>query len=164
MELHHLDDERVSSSAIRNALEAGELERANHLLGRPYRVAGTVEHGKQLGRTIGFPTANIHLPPDKFLPRWGVYAGQVWLGDRDEPVAGVLNIGCRPTVDGTRPTVEVHLIGWSGDLYGRCLSIELLHFLRPEEKFDSLDALKAQIQRDRDRAVTLLSPSDPAQN
>ena len=160
VELHHLGEDRVSSSTIRTALEVGDLDRANRLLGRPYRVAGTVEHGQHLGRTIGFPTANIHLPPDKFLPRWGVYAGRVWLGDGETPTAGVLNIGCRPTVNGTRPTVEVHLMDWSGDLYGRCLSIELLHFLRSEEKFDSLDALKAQIQRDRDRALALLTMSN----
>lgn len=161
VELHHLGDDRVSSSTIRTALEGGDLERANRLLGRPYRVAGTVEHGQHLGRTLGFPTANIHLPPDKFLPRWGVYAGRVWLGDHETPIAGVLNIGCRPTVNGTRPTVEVHLIDWTGDLYGRCLSIELLHFLRPEEKFDSLTALKVQIQRDRDQAIALLAMPNP---
>jgi riboflavin kinase / FMN adenylyltransferase len=159
VELHHIGDDRVSSSTVRTALEVGDLDRANRLLGRPYRVAGTVEQGQQLGRTIGFPTANIHLPPDKFLPRWGVYAGRVWLTDGETPIAGVLNIGCRPTVNGTRPTVEVHLMDWDGNLYGRCLSIELLHFLRPEEKFASLDALKAQIQRDRDRAVALLAAS-----
>jgi len=154
--LHHVQGDRVSSSAVRAALEAGELERANALLGRAYRVAGTVEQGQQLGRTIGFPTANIHLPPDKFLPKWGVYAGRVWLRDRETWMPGVLNIGCRPTVDGKRPTVEVHLINWQGNLYGHCLSIELVHFLRPEAKFASLDALKQQIHLDRDRAMQLL--------
>ncbi len=164
VDLHHIDADRVSSSAVRAALEAGELERANRLLGRPYRIAGTVERGRELGRTIGFPTANIHVPPDKFLPRWGVYAGRVWLGENEPPVVGAINIGARPTVNGQYPTVEAHLIDWSGDLYDRCLSVELLHFLRPEQKFGSLDELKAQIGRDRDRAIELLATAEPPQS
>jgi len=159
VDLHHIDADRVSSSAVRAALEAGDLKRATRLLGRPYRIAGSVERGRELGRTIGFPTANIHVPPDKFLPRWGVYAGRVWLGENEPPVASAINIGHRPTVNGQRPTVEAHLIDWRGDLYGRCLSVELLHFLRPEQKFDSLADLKAQIGRDRDRAIALLADS-----
>lgn len=155
-------DERISSSSIRQALEQGDLYRAKILLGRPYTLTGLVIAGQQLGRTIGFPTANIQLPPEKFLPRQGVYAVQV-SGEEDEqiisllPLAsrlspltckGVMNIGSRPTVNGTHPSVEVHLLDWSGDLYGKTLTVQLEKFLRTEQKFASLEALKAQIQAD----------------
>lgn len=150
--------ERISSSAIRAALSQGELERANELLGRAYTLVGQVMAGKQLGRTIGFPTANLQLPEDKFLPRSGVYA--VWvksaLFDRQ---LGVMNLGYRPTVDGQQLTAEVHLLDWSGDLYGQALSVSLEHFLRPEQKFAGLDQLKAQIQCDCEQARSLLTVS-----
>jgi riboflavin kinase / FMN adenylyltransferase len=154
--LYILDGERVSSSQIRQALTQGDLDTAHCLLGRPYSLTGTVVQGQQLGRTLGFPTANLQLPPEKFLPRWGVYS--VWvdgLSFRSQP--GVMNIGCRPTVRGDRPTVEVYLLDWSGDLYGQTLTVRLAHFLRPEAKFDSLDALKAQIQQDCETAKLILS-------
>lgn len=177
-------DERISSSSIRQALEQGDLHRAKILLGRPYTLTGRIVEGQQLGRTIGFPTANIQLPPEKFLPRQGVYAVQVFgedeskeldvvfnheelfarqqnqkvsetpthspLLDRLLPLTckGVMNIGSRPTVNGTHPSVEVHLLDWSGDLYGKTLTVQLEKFLRTEQKFASLEALKAQIQAD----------------
>jgi riboflavin kinase / FMN adenylyltransferase len=147
--LYRLADERVSSSSIRHALEQGDIEQANRLLGQDYSLTGMVVRGQQLGRTLGFPTANLQVLPDKFLPRWGVYGVRV-----DSPHAtgllGVLNIGCRPTIGGEQPSVEVHLLDWSGDLYGQTLTLHLEAFLRPEQKFESLDALKAQIQRDCD--------------
>ncbi len=147
--LYRLDGDRVSSSLIRHALEQGEIEQANRLLGQAYTLTGTIVQGQQLGRTLGFPTANLQVLPDKFLPRWGVYGVRV-----DSPHAtgwrGVLNIGCRPTVGGERPSIEVHLLDWEGDLYGQTLTLHLETFLRPEQKFGSLDALKAQIQRDCD--------------
>ncbi len=157
---------RISSSSIRQALEQGELQRAKTLLGRPYTLTGSVVKGQQLGRTIGFPTANIQLPPEKFLPRQGVYAVRVLIEDdvesgmlrhEDSEVGesnshlvgvGVMNIGYRPTVNGTHPSVEVHLLDWSGDLYGHTLTVQLEKFLRPEQKFASLEALKEQIQVD----------------
>lgn len=154
--LYILEGERVSSSHIRQALTRGDLETAHRLLGRAYTLTGTVVLGQQLGRTLGFPTANLQLPSEKFLPRWGVYS--VWvdgLSFHSQP--GVMNIGCRPTVDGDRPTVEVYLLDWSGDLYGQTLTVRLAHFLRPEAKFDSLDALKAQIQQDCQTAKSKLS-------
>lgn len=150
--LHTCDGERISSSAIRQALEQGHLQRANQLLGRPYTLIGQVVQGQQLGRTIGFPTANLQLPPEKFLPKQGVYG--VWVQPFTDghtvppPLPGVMNIGYRPTVDGTRQTVEVHLLDWSGDLYGKTLFVSLESFLRPEQKFASIEALKAQIQAD----------------
>ncbi len=139
--------ERISSSRIREALTAGEVSEANRLLGRPYTLTGTVVAGQQLGRTLGFPTANLAVPPEKLLPRFGVYSVRVSGQDLPETL-GVANLGCRPTVAGRAPTVEVHLLDWSGDLYGRVLTAHLRQFLRPEQKFSSLAALKAQIAAD----------------
>jgi riboflavin kinase / FMN adenylyltransferase len=155
--LHTDDGDRISSSAIRQALSQGDPVRSRQLLGRPYSLMGEVVQGKQLGRTIGFPTANLKLPPDKFLPRKGVYRIVAW-GD-DMRWDGVMNLGDRPTVDGTTLTAEVHLFDWTGDLYGKQLTIELISFLRSEQKFSSLDALKAQIQMDCQMARSAL-PSD----
>ncbi|MBE9101498.1 bifunctional riboflavin kinase/FAD synthetase [Vacuolonema iberomarrocanum] len=141
------NDERISSSAIRHALLEGDIPRANCLLGRPYALCGKVMQGEQLGRTIGFPTANLALPPEKFLPRQGVYATWVY-GVGDRPLPGVMNLGIRPTVDGQQQRAEVHLLDWSGDLYDKPLTLHLVAFLRPEQKFASLDELKSQIQQD----------------
>lgn len=150
--LHTDNGERISSSAIRQALQSGDLLQANRLLSRPYALIGKVVQGQQLGRTIGFPTANLQVPPEKFLPRQGVYAVRVQRqGQNSSPAAawtGVMNLGNRPTVDGTVQTIEVHLLDWSGDLYGEELVVHLADFLRPEQKFASLDDLKAQIAAD----------------
>ena len=157
--------DRISSSLIRQALQQGEIERANHLLGRPYVLQGSVVKGQQLGRTLGFPTANLQLPAEKFLPRFGVYAVWVTLPTvpttmtSPSPVMGVMNIGCRPTVEGEQVTVEVHLLHWSGDLYGQLVSVELIDFLRPEHQFPSVEQLKTQIQADCVRAVEVLQRS-----
>ncbi|MBD2293976.1 bifunctional riboflavin kinase/FAD synthetase [Anabaena sphaerica FACHB-251] len=147
------DDSRISTSLIRQTLEAGDIPRANRLLGRPYNLTGVVIPGQKLGRTIGFPTANLQLAKDKFLPRQGVYAVRVFIhnGTPDtSPIQnlGVMNIGNRPTVNGTYAAVEVHLLDWSGDLYGKQLIVQLVKFLRPEQKFPELEALKTQIQLD----------------
>ncbi|MBF2067457.1 MAG: bifunctional riboflavin kinase/FAD synthetase [Calothrix sp. C42_A2020_038] len=144
---------RISTSLIRSVLEEGDVERASQLIGRPYTLYGNVTKGQQLGRKIGFPTANLELPKDKFLPRLGVYAVRVFdVTDVHEQLQfiafGVMNIGNRPTVNGTNITTEIHLIDWSGDLYNRKLAVELEKFLRPETKFASLEALKNQIQLD----------------
>ncbi|VEP16623.1 Riboflavin biosynthesis protein RibF [Hyella patelloides LEGE 07179] len=146
---------RVSSSLIRQALLSGELKQANLMLGRSYTLIGEVVKGKQIGRTIGFPTANLQVPPDKFLPRYGVYAVKV--NYDNTTVLGVMNIGCRPTVKGELPTVEVHLLDWSGDLYNKTITVSLEAFLRPEQKFNSLDDLKQQIQQDCQEAKALLN-------
>ncbi len=156
------EGQRVSSSAIRQALEKGDVRQANRLLGRAYTLVGEVVQGQQMGRTLGFPTANLHLPPEKFLPRQGVYS--VWVSGVDSspdtaPLPGVMNIGNRPTVNGMAQTIEVHLLGWTGDLYGKVLTVSLDTFLRPEQKFESLDALKAQIQADCVQARSLLNAS-----
>ncbi len=143
--------ERISSSRIRQALEVGDLDLANRLLGYAYTLSGTVIFGQKLGRTLGFPTANLQISAKKFLPRQGVYAVQVQVPSWTSAqlyLTGVMNVGYRPTVDGHQLTTEVHLFDWSEDLYGHTLHVALVQFLRPEQKFDSLDSLKAQIQRD----------------
>ncbi len=167
--LRTLKGDRISSSAIRQALQQGDVELANRLLGRPYALVGDVEYGQQVGRTLGFPTANLRLPAEKFLPRFGVYAvsviGAGLGGDRNIP--GVMNIGYRPTVAGTQRTVEVHLLDWTGNLYGQTLTVNLKQFLRPEQKFASLTELKAQIQQDADNArshLSVLRPTSTSMN
>jgi len=143
----------ISTSLIRQSLESGDIKSANLCLGRPYTLIGAVIQGQKLGRTIGFPTANLQIPSDKFLPRQGVYAVRVNIlsetPDTNTPlILGVMNIGNRPTVNGVDSSVEVHLFDWSGDLYGQTLAVQLMDFLRPEQKFPSLEALKTQIQQD----------------
>ncbi len=142
---------RISSSNIRTALAQGEIDLANALLGRPYNLVGRVVQGKQLGRTIGFPTANLELPTQKCLPRDGVYVIQAIVNHKK--ICGVMNIGLRPTVNGDTRSVEVHLLNWQGDLYDQELSVNLIKFIRPEQKFDSLNTLKAQIQADGQTAL-----------
>ena len=153
--------ERISSSSIREALLAGDLSTANQLLGRNYSLTGKVVVGQKLARTLSFPTANLELPPEKFLPKHGVYGVRVAIAAKSPaqntilehpptPLIGIMNIGTRPTVDGTRITIEVHILNWSGDLYGQTLTASLEKFLRPERKFASLEDLKAQIQADVD--------------
>jgi riboflavin kinase / FMN adenylyltransferase len=163
---HLLDDSPtleapISTSLIRQYLESGDIKSANLSLGRPYTLIGVVIQGQQLGRTIGFPTANLQIPRDKFLPRQGVYAVQVNIlsetPDTATQLLGVMNIGNRPTVNGADSSVEVHLFDWSGDLYGKTLAVQLIDFLRPEQKFPSLEALKSQIQQDCTIAQKVLS-------
>lgn len=138
---------RVSSSAVREALAAGDIERAERLLGRPFVIAGRVMDGKKIGRTIGFPTANIQVRR-KRLPLSGVFAVTV-SGIDPKPLPGAANIGVRPTVaEGLKPVLEVHLLDFDRDIYGRHVDVNFLHKLRSEAKFESLDALKAQIARD----------------
>jgi riboflavin kinase / FMN adenylyltransferase len=143
-----LEGGEVSSSEIRLALTTGDVLRAKRLLGRPYSLSGTVVKGQQLGRTLGFPTANLSVPNQKFIPRQGVYRVAVQGSTLKQEQLGVMNIGMRPTLDGICQTLEVHLLDWSGDLYGHTVTVDLEQFLRPEQKFESLDALKDQIQRD----------------
>lgn len=175
--LENCQGERISSSAIREALVQGDISKANRLLGRSYSLTGKVTIGQQLGRTIGFPTANLQLPSAKFLPAYGVYGVRVFFEPQpleteieailatsqqifasppsvtipaavDLGIKGVMNIGTRPTVEGKTISIEVHLLDWSGDLYGKNLTVNLENFLRSEQKFPSLDALKAQIALD----------------
>ncbi|MFB9135871.1 bifunctional riboflavin kinase/FAD synthetase [Vibrio sp. AK197] len=144
------DELRVSSTAIRDALANDKLEEAEIMLGRHYSISGRVSHGRKLGRTIGFPTANIPLKR-RVSPVSGVYVVQA-KGITEQPIGGVANIGNRPTVNGVRQQLEVHLFDVQADLYGKQLEIELLHKLRNEEKFASFEALKQQIELDADAA------------
>lgn len=148
---------RISSSNIRTALAKGEVDLAKAMLGRPYNLVGKVIQGKQLGRTIGFPTANLDLPAQKCLPRDGVYAVLVNISSNPKPILGVMNIGLRPTVNGDRRSVEVNLFDWQGDLYDQELNVDLVKYIRPEQKFASLDALKEQIQADCQTAFNHLA-------
>ena len=138
---------RISSTRVRDAIAAGEMELVERLLGRPYAVRGPVLHGAERGRTIGFPTLNIGVSADRALPPKGVYVTRAIIGDR--PFHAVTNIGTRPTFDGgDERKVETHLLDFEGDLYGQVVSIELLSRLRPEMKFSGPDALVEQIRAD----------------
>lgn len=145
-----LEQLRVSSTAIREALASDELNSAAEMLGRDYSISGRVSHGRKLGRTIGFPTANIPLKRC-VSPVSGVYVAEA-LGLGGKPIGGVANIGNRPTVNGVRQQLEVHLFDFQANLYGKQLEIVLLHKLRDEHKFDSFEALKQQIELDAEAA------------
>ncbi len=146
---------RLSSSRIRCALEAGDLEEATRLLGRSYRFGGRVVRGRGLGRELGWPTANLQVDGRKFLPQQGVYAAWVWL--QEERLPAVMNLGPQPTVDPTAPSaVEVHVLGQRLELEGAELLVEPVALLRQQQRFESLDALVAQIARDAARAEELL--------
>ncbi|MFT4175287.1 MAG: bifunctional riboflavin kinase/FAD synthetase [Luteolibacter sp.] len=141
-----LDGDRISSTRIRQAIRDGNLEDARRMLGRPYSLSGTVIHGKQLGRTIGFPTANLdvgeaQLPPD------GVWIVTARLGD-GRRCQGVANLGSRPTVSGSGRLLEVHLFDFHEDLYDKEVEVEFRHHLRPEMKFPSFEDLKRRIEED----------------
>jgi riboflavin kinase/FMN adenylyltransferase len=140
------DGGRVSATAVREAIAEGDMETAARLLGRTYSLRGPVVRGAERGRTIGFPTANIAITPDRALPAFGVYVTRAHAGGR--MYMGATNIGIKPTFDEERPSVETYLLDFEGDLYGRELRIELLHRLRGEQKFNGIDALTAAIGAD----------------
>ncbi|TVQ42600.1 MAG: bifunctional riboflavin kinase/FAD synthetase [Gloeocapsa sp. DLM2.Bin57] len=147
--LQNLKATRISSSQIRQALTTGKIETANAMLGREYQIRGKVIKGQQLGQKLGFPTANLEIPSIKFLPKYGVYLVRVSLLEQPERIYwGLTNVGYRPTVNGQQLTVETHILDFSGDLYNQDISLNLVKFLRPERKFDSLEALINQISTD----------------
>ncbi|GAB4244182.1 MAG: bifunctional riboflavin kinase/FAD synthetase [Ekhidna sp.] len=150
-----IDDIGVSSTKIRNALSEGKVEYANALLGRNYQLRGTVVHGNKTGRSIGFPTANIQLNESyKLLPADGAYAAYVTV--ERQQVKAMLNIGFKPTVDGTGRTIEAHLFNFAADIYGKTVEVSFVKSLRKEMKFDSLDQLKGQLALDREEALKIL--------
>lgn len=159
IEAVHAQGERVSSTRIREALRAGEFARAAMLLGRPYAIGGRVVRGRQLGRTLGFPTANLRFPKTPALS--GIYA--TWVhgaGGGPGPCGAwpsVSSFGTRPTVDGIEPLLEAHLFDFDGDLYGRHLEVEFVAKLRDEARFPDLATLTAQMHRDADQARTILA-------
>ena len=142
-----IDSVAVSSTKIRRALENGELKTANNYLGYNYTLQGVVTTGEKLGSKIGYPTANLHLKEDyKLIPKNGVYIVKSVL--EGKLVYGMMNIGVRPTVEGAYQTIETHFFDFSGDLYNKELTIEMLYFLREEQKFDSVEKLVEQLQKD----------------
>ncbi|PSL07916.1 bifunctional riboflavin kinase/FAD synthetase [Cecembia rubra] len=150
-----VDNVGISSTKIRKALEEGNVHIANEYLGREYELNGIIIKGQQLGRSIGFPTANIHIPHDyKLIPCDGAYA--VTANIEGEEFKGMLNIGIRPTVNGNSQTIEVHLFDFEGDLYDKRICVRLRAYLRPEMKFPGLEALKQQLKKDKAEALQLL--------
>lgn len=145
----------VSSSRIRDALKAGECETATRLMTRPFAIRGVVQHGDKRGRAIGYPTANVGLGP-YLRPRYGIYAVTGRILDSGEMLQGAASLGIRPTFDPPRELLEPYFFDFSGDLYGREIEVALHHFLRPEAKFDSIEALTAQMAEDCARARELL--------
>ncbi|MCC7452314.1 MAG: bifunctional riboflavin kinase/FAD synthetase [Anaerolineae bacterium] len=146
---------RISSSAIREALLAGDVEKAAHWLGRPYSIEGPVIHGDHRGRTIGFPTANIQVWDEQVLPANGVYAG--WATLNGERFMTVMNVGERPTFAGKDIRVEAHLLDFDRDIYGQRLTVDFVARLRGEQKFSGLDALIQQIRADAERGRSILT-------
>jgi riboflavin kinase/FMN adenylyltransferase len=162
-----VDEKVVSSTLIRSAVEAGDLESAARLLGRPFTILGTVSEGRQLGRQLGFPTANLRAHNEQFPPN-GVYAARAWFRNRE--YGGVVNIGVRPTIEnesGER-LLELHLFDFDEEIYGQDIEVAFLEYLRPEQKFPDLQSLQSQIQRDAEaarrvcRTTTPTSPSAPS--
>ncbi len=148
IEAQTVQNNKISSTSIRNALLHGEILKANHLLGYNYTFNGTVVLGKQLGRTIGFKTANLHLQDtQKLIPGNGVYVVDVhW---NNQQLQGMMNIGTRPTVNGINRTIEVHILNFDEEIYDQNITVSILQRLRNEQKFDGLDALKAQLVTDK---------------
>ena len=145
----------ISSTKIRQSLLEGGIKSANDLLGRHYSFSGIVVKGRQLGRTIGFPTANVQVSESyKLIPANGVYAVRTLV--RDQWLNGIMNIGNRPTVDGVGRTQEVHILGFSDDIYGENITVELIDYIRPEQKFNGTEELKNQILKDKERAIQIL--------
>ena len=144
-ETFEIEGERVSSTRIRNSLTAGNFSDAKELLGRPYTFSGKVVYGQQLGTQLGVPTANLWLPKNK-LPIAGVYIVNVEIDGKK--YGGIANMGTRPTVGGQNPVLEVHILEFSGNLYGKKITVEFLKKVRDEKKFDGLEALKEQIFKD----------------
>lgn len=147
----------VSSSGIRKAVCSGEMESAREMLGRPYSITGKVVSGNSLGHTIGFPTANLEIPQEVAVPLPGVYAAIVKTLDDGIKHPAMVNVGVRPTVRrGDDMVIESHLIDWEGNLYGKDITVRFLKRLRDEKKFDSIEALRKQLNQDREEVRDLL--------
>lgn len=141
------DGRDISSTYIREYIKEGNIEKANELLDYSFFVQGIVEHGNEIGRTIGFPTVNLVPEADKLLPPFGVYITRILIGG--EEYCGITNVGCKPTIEGDNPIgVETHVLDFSDDVYDMAVEVEFLHRIRAEVKFASIDELKAQLQQD----------------
>lgn len=155
---HFINQAIVSSSEIRRFLKEGNIEQANYYLGYPYTISGIVMQGDQRGRTIGYPTANIAVADtDKLIPTNGVYAVTTLLLDENIVVKGMMNIGIRPTIGDDKKTIEVHLFDFNQTIYGKSMDIALVAYIRPEIKFNGLEALKAQLATDKIQIQQLLN-------
>ncbi len=151
-----IQDVSVSSTKIRKALTEGKMDLANEYLGYDYFLSGKIVKGKQLGRTIGFPTANIEIEEDyKLIPKTGVYAVKALIDQKE--IFGMMNIGFNPTVNGQKQTIEVNLFDFDADIYDKEIEVSLLHFLREEQKFGSIDLLKEQLNQDRINALAFIN-------
>lgn len=154
--VQEINEISVSSTKIRTALSEGNMILANKYLGYDYFLTGTVFKGKQLGRTIGFPTANLQIEEDyKLIPKNGVYIVKSTINK--EIVFGIMNIGFNPTVAGENLSIEIHYFNFNSDLYDQEITVSILHYIRPEQKFDSVDLLKAQLKKDKDFALAYLN-------
>ena len=144
----------VSSSAIRKAVASGDMPKAREMLGRPYSITATVVTGNSLGHTIGFPTAHIDIPNGVAMPKPGVYSAVVKILETGEKFPAMVNIGRRPTVKrGDGMVIEAHIINWSGDLYGKDITVRFLKRLRDEQQFESINALKRQLAQDKEEVL-----------
>jgi riboflavin kinase/FMN adenylyltransferase len=154
--VQEINDISVSSTKVRKSLLEGDMALANKYLGYNYFLSGTVVKGKQLGRTIGFPTANIKIEEDyKLIPHNGVYVVRSVINEKT--VFGMMNIGFNPTVSGEKLTIEIHFLDFDTNLYDQKITVSILKYLRPEQKFDSLDLLTQQLEKDKNTALTYLS-------
>ena len=152
-----LNEVAVSSTKIRDALQKGNIEMANQLLGYSYFFKGYVIEGNKLGRKLGFPTANLQMEdPDKLVPANGVYAVEAQIEGESRILKGMMNIGIRPTVDGTARVIEVNLFDFDEDIYNRHLKVFVKHYLRDEQKFDGLEKLTEQLHKDKIKSIELL--------
>lgn len=151
-----IEDMTISSTKIRNAIESGEVEMARALLGHYFSLRGYVTKGRQVGHQLGFPTANIELTVDyKIVPQTGVYAA--WAKYEGKRFPAMMNIGYRPTFEGSDKTIEVHILDFDKDIYGEELQVDFVKMIREESKFDGADALKAQLQKDQEAAQQILA-------
>lgn len=153
-----IDSTHVSSTKIRKALSEGNLQVANSFLTQPYRIKGFVVKGNRLGRSLGFPTANIQPHSEhKLIPKDGAYAVQVYRENQPTALNGMCNIGVRPTVEGKTKTIEVNIFDFNQDLYGETLTLHFIDRIRDERKFNSLEELKDQLKKDQQECVSLLA-------
>ena len=150
---------RISSTHIRNLIEMGLMEHAIHFLGHPHILTGRVVHGHQLGRRLGFPTANLLLPEELVVPKFGVYACRCLVDGSRYPA--VTNVGTRPTVAGVGVTIETWILGYEGDLYDREITLEFFRFLRPEIKFPTLEDLQEAVRGDAEKTKEILTSFSP---
>ena len=141
-----IDGEKASATLVKTALKSGEVEKANHILGESFFLVGEVEKGRSVGKTLGFPTANVAYPKEKFALKQGVYQTEVWVDGKH--YKGITNYGARPTFDNTQVLTETYLDGFDDDLYGKTIEIRFVRFMREVQKFSSGQELKAQLQKD----------------